>query len=78
MIHENTLSGYDQSQKRYVTLDDDVVVLLDEEAERSGISPDKLLEYIITRAATFDILLSKIEMVETPLSELYGILECIS
>ncbi|HEX5457135.1 MAG TPA: hypothetical protein VFX64_01975 [Candidatus Nitrosotalea sp.] len=72
------MPGYDQFPKRYITLDDDVALLLDEEAERSGISPDKLLEDIITKAATFDIPLSKIGMIETPLPELYGILECLS
>ncbi|MGI0061836.1 MAG: CopG family transcriptional regulator [Nitrosotalea sp.] len=64
--------------RRYVTLPDDVAELLEEQAERSGISPDKLLEDIITRAATFDIPLSKIEMIDTPLPELQGILECLS
>ncbi|MGI0007728.1 MAG: CopG family transcriptional regulator [Nitrosotalea sp.] len=63
--------------RRYITLPDDVAELLEEQAERSGISPDKLLEHIITRAATFDIPLSKIDMVESPLPEFFSILECL-
>ena len=71
--------SYDQEgQRRYVTLSDDVAKLLEKEAEESGISPDKLLEYIITRAATFDIPLSKIDMIESPLPEFFSILECLS
>lgn len=62
----------------YVTLSEDVAKLLEEEAEESGISPDKLLEDIITRAATFDIPLSKIDTVESPLPEFFSILECLS
>ncbi|MGC1426445.1 MAG: hypothetical protein WA833_07045 [Nitrosotalea sp.] len=71
--------SYDQEgPRRYVTLSDDVAKLLEEEAEESGISPDKLLEDIITRAATFDIPLSKINMVESPLPEFFSILKCLS
>jgi hypothetical protein len=62
----------------YVTLSDDVAKFLEEESERNGISPDKLFEDIITRAATFDIPLSKIDMVESPLPEFFSILECLS
>lgn len=62
----------------YVTLSEDVAKLLEDEAEESGIAPDKLLENIITRAATFDIPLSKIDMVEYPLPEFFSILECLS
>lgn len=62
----------------YVTLSEDVAKFLEEEAEESGIAPDKLLEDIITRAATFDIPLSKIDTVETPLPEFFSILECLS
>lgn len=71
--------SYDQEgSRRYVTLSDDVAKLLEDEAEKSGISPDKLLEDIITRAVTFDIPLSKIDMVESPLPEFFSILECLS
>lgn len=71
--------SYDQERSRiYFTLSDDVAKLLEEEAEESGISPDKLLEDIITRAATFDIPLSKMDIVDTPLPEFFGILECLS
>lgn len=59
-------------------LSDDVAELLEEEAERNGVSPDKLFENIITRAATFDIPLSKIGTVESPLPEFFSILECLS
>lgn len=71
--------SYDQERSRiYFTLSDDVAKLLEEEAEESGISPDKLLEDIMTRAATFDIPLSKMDIVDTPLPEFFGILECLS
>lgn len=71
--------SYDQDDtRRYVTLSDDVAKLLEEEAEESGISPDKLLEDIITRAVTFDIPLSKIDTVESPLPEFFSILKCLS
>jgi hypothetical protein len=73
-----TLSYDQEGQRMYVTLPDDVAEILEEEAERSGISPDKLFEDIITRAATFDIPLSKIDMVESPLPEFFSILECLS
>ena len=71
--------SYDQERSRiYFTLSEDVAKLLEEEAEESGISPDKLLEDIITRAATFDIPLSKSDMVESPLPEFFSTLECLS
>ncbi|HET7337278.1 MAG TPA: hypothetical protein VFJ23_05240 [Candidatus Nitrosotalea sp.] len=71
--------SYDkEDQRMYVTLSDDVTKFLEEESERNGISPDKILEDIITRAATFDIPLSKIDMVESPLPEFFSILECLS
>ena len=72
--------SYDQEgPRRYVTRwSNDVAKLLEEEAEESGISPDKLQEDIITRAATFDIPLSKINMVESPLPEFFSILKCLS
>ena len=70
--------SYDQEgSRRYITLSDDVVELLEEEAEKSGVAPDKLLEHIITRAVKFDIPLSKIDMIESPLPEFFSILECL-
>lgn len=62
----------------YVTLSDNVTKFLEEEAERDGISPDDLLDSILTRAVKFDIPLSKIDTVESPLPEFFSILECLS
>ena len=72
------MSGYNQDPKIHVTLPNDIAEFLEEESERSGIAPDDLLDSILTRAVTFDLPLSKIDMVESPLPEFFSILECLS
>jgi hypothetical protein len=71
--------SYDQERSRlYVTLSEDVAKFIEEASEESGISPDTLFTDIITKAATFDIPLSKLDMVESPLPEFFSILDCLS